>query len=244
MFAELLWLEEGIYAALGPSIALFTNGRLSVRDLRRVAFKVYVDASPFRRWMQALRPYICPFDELVAMVPVRARVLDVGCGAGLFLVLLDATGRVESGYGFDASGLAIRAARRASEKLRTSRLRFEQRKIEEGIPRGDWQVVSVIDVLHHITPARQATFLREVAAAVPAGGQLLLKDMVCRPVWRATANRLHDLLLARQWVHHVDPATAEDWLQGSGLVVRRRWKSNDFWYGHWAVIFERTQPTE
>jgi hypothetical protein len=64
--------------------------------------------------MQALRPLICPFDELLDLVPIGARMLDAGCGAGLFLGLLADAGRLGEGYGFDTA-LKLAGAGRQSE---------------------------------------------------------------------------------------------------------------------------------
>lgn len=208
--------------------------------------RLYAGQSWRWRVLQGLRPYICPFGEVLDLVPPRARVLDVGCGSGVFLLLLATLGRIESGRGFDVSGDAIRAARQALALVpRQSALTFEERSIEAGIPRGDWTVVSVIDVLHHVPPAHQADFVRALCDVLPPGARLIVKDMVVTPRWRALANRLHDLLMARQWVHHVSPGTVEQWLAGTGLRCTHRNSSNMLWYGHWTLVFERsaTQST-
>jgi 2-polyprenyl-3-methyl-5-hydroxy-6-metoxy-1,4-benzoquinol methylase len=194
------------------------------------------------RWrvLQSLRPYICPFGEVLDLVPQHSRVLDVGCGSGVFLLLLASLGRIASGRGFDVSRDAIRAAQQASAAVpKEAGLTFEERAIEAGIPQGDWGVVSVIDVIHHVPPAHQAAFVKALCEAVPPGARLIVKDMVATPRWRALANRVHDLLLARQWVHHVAPVAVEQWVAGSGLRCIHRSSTNMLWYGHWTLVFER-----
>lgn len=194
------------------------------------------------RWrvIQPLRPYICPFDELIGLVPPNSRVLDVGCGSGLFLLFLASFDKLDKGVGFDLSQEAIATAQAASLRLANpQRLQFSVRSVDEGIPAGDWTVVSVIDVIHHIPPPHQAGFIRDLCAATPPGARLIIKDMVERPRWRALANRLHDLLLARQWVHHVAPETVEQWITDPDMVCVQRSRSNMLWYGHWTLVFER-----
>lgn len=194
------------------------------------------------RWrvLQSLRPHICPFGEVLELVPPRARVLDVGCGSGLLLLFLASLGRIASGHGFDVSRDAILAARQAAAATpEAAVLSFEERAIEAGIPHGDWTVVSAIDVIHHVPPAHQAAFVRALCDAVPPGARLIVKDMVAKPRWRAFANRMHDLLMARQWVHHADPASVERWTAATGLRCVHRSHTNLLWYGHWTLVFER-----
>ena len=190
--------------------------------------------------MQSLRPYICPFGELLNLVPPRARVLDVGCGSGIFLLFLADLQRIDSGLGFDVSADAILAARQAAASSSAAGiLKFEERAISDGIPTGDWTVVSVIDVIHHVPEAAQASFVQALCDATRPGARLIVKDMVSTPRWRALANRMHDLLMARQWVHHIDPDTVETWVDSRGMRCVHRSQTNLYWYGHWTLVFER-----
>jgi 2-polyprenyl-3-methyl-5-hydroxy-6-metoxy-1,4-benzoquinol methylase len=212
----------------------------SPAHLAAIAKGLYRSTKGKWRLLQGLRPYICPFDELIRLVPANSRVLDVGCGAGLFLLLLSKFGRLARGEAFDVSPGAIFAAQTAtaSAGLEISP-RFYVRSIEEGIPSGDWTLITVVDVLHHVPAKQHQDFLLQVAAALPPGSRLLIKDMVRRPRWRAAANQLHDLVMARQWVHHTEPSAVEGCLSTAGLVCIHRSSANMFWYGHWTLMMER-----
>jgi 2-polyprenyl-3-methyl-5-hydroxy-6-metoxy-1,4-benzoquinol methylase len=194
------------------------------------------------RLLQGLRPHICPFGDVMEQVPAGASVLDVGCGAGLFLLLLGQQGRIRDALGFDVSVPAIEAANRAAQKAGLSAsLSFQVRSIEEGIPAGHWNVVTSVDVLHHVPAAHQRSFVAALCERVPPGGRLVIKDMVARPRWRAFANQMHDLVMARQWVHQRGPETVDAWVQEQGLRRVYRSRLNSWWYGHWTLVYERAE---
>lgn len=71
---------------------------------------LFVDGSVIYRNMQIWRTQLCPFGEIMALVPQQSSVLDIGCGGGLFLGLLAASGRIREGTGIDTSLPAIAQA--------------------------------------------------------------------------------------------------------------------------------------
>lgn len=214
---------------------------LGPRLIKNMASELYANVgTSMVRFMQRYRSYICPLHEVIREVPEGSRVLDVGCGNGLLLNLLAHQGRIGHGHGFDLSGPAIDVARQVALRHPPDRaITFETRSVNQGIPRLGFEVVTVVDVLHHIPDAYKQAFVADLCDAVPEGGLLIIKDMVCKPRWRAAANRLHDLVMARQWVEHADPTHVEQWAARKGMVVRRRATFNTLWYGHWLLVMQK-----
>jgi len=165
-------------------------------------------------------------------------VLDVGCGAGLFLGLLASCGRGIRGVGFDVSPGAIATAKQMAERF-NGQLQFHRLDVDEPWPRETFDVVSIIDVTHHVPPARQRRMIATAASHVAPGGVLLYKDMCRRPRWRAAANRLHDLLLARQWIHYLPVESVEHWAAEEGLGLEHEERIDMLWYGHELRVFRR-----
>lgn len=211
---------------------------MSPADIRQLASPLYAGADSAKvRLMATYRAYICPLHEVILEVPPQSSVLDVGCGHGLLLNLLARLGRIRKGHGFDVAGAAIKVARQVADRHALSGVvGFEHRSIAQGIPDAGHDVVTVIDVLHHVPDAHKADFVRALCQVVPPGGRLVIKDMVVRPRWRAAANRLHDLVMARQWVDHVESDTVETWAKEVGMNVLRRDRFNTWWYGHWLLV--------
>jgi hypothetical protein len=99
--------------------------------------------------------------------------------------------------------------------------------------------VLMIDVLHHIPPARQREAVVAAAERVAAGGALIYKDMASRPAWRRWANTLHDLLLARQLVSYVPIAEVEHWMRQAGFSISHAESYSRYVYGHELRVFRR-----
>jgi 2-polyprenyl-3-methyl-5-hydroxy-6-metoxy-1,4-benzoquinol methylase len=162
--------------------------------------------------------------------------LDVGCGAGLLLGLMAGLGREFEGVGFDVSRRAIEVAKdmaqHAAKSVMKARLSFHRLDIDAAWPAGTFDVVFLVDVLHHVHPHSQRQFFQRVISKVKGGGTLVYKDMCHRPRWKAQANRLHDLLLARQRISYVPVHTVEHWAGLEGMQVLHREDISRLWYGH------------
>ncbi len=180
-----------------------------------------------------LRPYICPFEELLRRLPPGSSVLDVGCGVGIMSALAAGPGQARSVSGFDISQRAIEIARGVAIPGAGS-MTFHALPAGE-YPSGQFDVVLCIDVLHHVPPAAQWDFLRRVLDRVTSGGLLLVKDISPQPWWKALANRLHDLIMARQWVHYRHERDVATKLRELGIDVIEESRLDRLWYSHYLV---------
>ena len=186
--------------------------------------------------MAILRVRICPFERLITWVEPCGSVLDVGCGAGLFLALLAGFQPSLKGVGFDRSKRAIDAATQMINHARRlglpAELRFLHLDVMEPWSCGTFDVVSVIDLLHHLAAARQQALFQKAASFVKPGGILLYKDMSNRPLAAACMNRLHDLVVARQWIRYRDVLQVDQWARDLGLEIEKSETVNRLWYCH------------
>ncbi|WHZ25493.1 MAG: hypothetical protein OJF51_000288 [Nitrospira sp.] len=209
--------------------------------------KMLFSSGPFlSRMIQQLRPYICPFHELLAVVPRNSSVLDVGCGSGIFLGLLMKRVGLRSAFGFDYSESAIELARLMLKNMpaeMTKNIDFELRNANQSWPEGDFDVVSMIDVMHHVNPTAQREVFLEAVDHVNPGGLLLYKDMADRPLVFALANRLHDLIMARQWINYVPTSLIKRWAIEAGLHVVQESQCRMIWYAHEWIVFKKRPTT-
>jgi len=213
--------------------------RRSAAAISRLAEALYRQAPLRERTLARLRPWICPFEQLLEVLPRGSRVLDIGCGSGMLLGLAASDGRICSGVGIDSSARAIATAQVMAANLPEADLRFACLRAEEPWPSGAFTVISLIDVMHHVAPAHQAALVARACQAVPPGGLLLYKDMAERPRWRALANRLHDLVMARQWIHYLPIERVLAVAQAQGLTVVRRQHTACGCYQHELAVLGR-----
>jgi 2-polyprenyl-3-methyl-5-hydroxy-6-metoxy-1,4-benzoquinol methylase len=209
-------------------------------EILKVVRELYADGPVFLRSVQYWRPYICPYEELIELVPRGVSILDVGCGGGLFLGVSAALGRISQGLGFDASQQAIALAQSMARRLSgQTNVRFLRLNVSDPWPNETYDVVSLIDVMHHVNPKNQLSLLDLAATHVGAGGQLLYKDMAARPYWRAVANRVHDLVIARQWIHHLPIEDVIRHVEKKGLELEERRSVDILWYRHEIAVFRQ-----
>ncbi len=217
----------------------------SIANTRQIVNTLYTGGGLLGRLLAKGRPSICPFHILVDYVPQGSNILDIGCGSGIFLNVLAHKGRISRGIGIDASQPAITKAQEASTRLpHDAGVVFRHHLIETGLPDGVFDVVSMIDVLHHIDPANQQDALVQATTRVAPGGTLLFKDIGAKPLWRAWANRLHDLVLARQWIHYNSPAVIIRWMEEADFILAHKKTINMWWYGHELLVFRRPDDAQ
>jgi len=114
---------------------------------------------------------------LAAMAfPPGGRILDVGCGTGLFAVLLARDRPDLVVHGVDVDPAILRIAQRRAARAGV-RVRF-QRGAAQVLPFGDavFDVVTSTLMLHHLPGPEKARALAEVARVLTPGGTFYLAD--------------------------------------------------------------------
>ena len=157
--------------------------------------------------------------------------------------LANASGRARGALAFDASAVAIAAARSPAWAQRPE-IHFERLDATCEWPAYIPDVVVCVDVLHHIAPRQQRAFVNRLAKSCPAGKRLVFKDISPRPVWKAAMNGLHDLVLARQRVHHLAEDRLGAWLLQDGFDVLARKRLDQLWYSHYLVVADKRADTD
>ncbi|MBI3552384.1 MAG: glycosyltransferase [Elusimicrobia bacterium] len=137
-----------------------------------------------------LRRASCPFDYLENLVPRRGRVLDVGCGHGLFAHRMAAGSPERQVAGWDPDARKLALARRHLPAL--PNLRFLPEPAFPVLTQID--AVTVVDVLQYLPAAEKDSFVRRCRDRLAPGGLLLIKEIDTRPMWKYAWTRLQESL--------------------------------------------------
>jgi 2-polyprenyl-3-methyl-5-hydroxy-6-metoxy-1,4-benzoquinol methylase len=207
------------------------------------AGEYYKNHSFADRTLVNLRPYICPFKPLVGWVPSNANVFDIGCGTGLWLITLANSVDIKSGIGVDINSSSIRKAKLAVTSYKGAGglidLNFQQTSDSRDWPKEDrFDVVSLVDVLHHIPASIQAKFIGDAIQMIKPGGRLLYKDMSNKPWVAGLGNRLHDLVLARQWINYFPISRVAQIATSAGGKVRYQDNWQRAFYAHELLVVD------
>ena len=193
-------------------------------------------------WARFVIIHIDILDLMDRLVPKQGKILDMGCGFGLFSLFLAARSPRRTIHGVDISARRIEAARRAAGRLGLKNVEFEIADIREYAVQGDWDGVFTLDLLHHVSPRSRLEFLQAAKDHLNPDGVLIIKDVSTRP-WRQMAfTWILDQLVTgpcRVWYQHHDDQAAE--LKRLGFETEFRRLSDRLPYPH--VVF-RCQPKE
>jgi len=160
----------------------------AVREL----IAAYGELSRRDRLHMILRWWLCPRPAVAARVPAEGVIIDLGCGHGLFALLLarESAGRQVIGIDLDDRKIAV------ARQIRLPNLRFEVGDIGQ-IEVPSAQAVTLLDVLYLVPYDVQERLLALCAGRLAPGGVIVLKETAEVPRWKAWLNRLEETLAVR-----------------------------------------------
>src|ERR1700739_1183298 len=108
------------------------------------------------------RPIICPFDNLLKYIADKESLFDIGCGSGQFCLVAANFTNVKKLMGIEISETLVKNANTVSEKYGNKKEFIFETFDGENFPDaiGDYQLVFLIDVLHHVPADKQISFLQ------------------------------------------------------------------------------------
>jgi len=128
-----------------------------------------------------IRAFTCPMAEVLARVPQEGRLLEVGCGHGLFANEAALTRPGLAVLGVDLSPAKVDwAARTAGGR---PNVEFRVQPVQD-VPEDGFDAVAVLDVLYLVPRAEWPAFLQACRARLRPGGRFLLKEVDVRPRWK------------------------------------------------------------
>jgi 2-polyprenyl-3-methyl-5-hydroxy-6-metoxy-1,4-benzoquinol methylase len=126
-----------------------------------------------------LRPKLLSVMDL--LLTDEGRILDVGCGFGLFAAYFGQTHPRRRIVGVDPDARRIGIARGVASKLSLPDHEFIVGDVRDAEIRGPFDAAYVLDVMHHLPADDQVRVLERLRSLLVPGGLLLVKDITTEP---------------------------------------------------------------
>jgi 2-polyprenyl-3-methyl-5-hydroxy-6-metoxy-1,4-benzoquinol methylase len=126
-----------------------------------------------------LRPKLLSVMDL--LLADEGRILDVGCGFGLFAAYFGQMHSRRRIVGVDPDERRVAIARGVAERLGLFEHRFVVGDVRDAALDGPFDAAYVLDVMHHLPRADQPRVLERLRGLLAPGGMLLVKDITTEP---------------------------------------------------------------
>ena len=136
-----------------------------------------------------LRPQLLAVMDL--LLPAEGRLLDVGCGFGLWTAYFSAMQPGRRFVGLDRSRRRIELARTVARAMGASAT-FTLGDARDAVVEGPFAGAYVLDVLHHVPSGDQVALLRRLRDLLAPGGVLVIKDITTEPALGLAFTRVLD----------------------------------------------------
>lgn len=159
-------------------------------------FNLYAGSPLGVRIHIAARWYLCPFEALGSYLNNADKVIDLGCGYGMWVFYLASQNPNAQFWGVDPDRKKIAVARQVVEKNHIKNVIFTVSKAENfQLP--SCNLVTMIDMMYLLPLELHQALLTMVVEHLASGGRLLLKEMSRYPTWKYTWNWVEEWLAVK-----------------------------------------------
>lgn len=167
-------------------------------------------------------------DEIGQYLPDKGRILDIGCGFGLFTLYFASTQPGRTMYGIDSNARRIDLARESAKRLGLDNAHYESEDARDWSTEESFDAVYLLDLIHHLPRAEVSGFLERVRDALRPGGLLLVKDIEDRPRWKMWFTLILDrLMVGGEDIHYWPEPELSALLRSLGFDVKHH-RMRDF----------------
>ena len=124
-------------------------------------------------------------EEIGQYLPKRGRILDLGCGFGLFSLYFASQQPDRTLVGVDIDEGRITDARKSAAKLGLENVRYASGDVLEWDGERGFDAIYILDMIHHLPQEDVRGFLEGVRSRLEPGGTLVVKEVAARPVLKA-----------------------------------------------------------
>jgi 2-polyprenyl-3-methyl-5-hydroxy-6-metoxy-1,4-benzoquinol methylase len=125
----------------------------------------------------------------------KRRILDIGCGFGLFGCYFSAMYPEIEYCGYDLNQNRIASAQRAAQRLNLKNASFYCSDARQLTLESEFDAVIMVDLLHHIDDAAKNKLISMCANYLAPDGRLIVKDVTTHPLPKIGFTWMLDVLM-------------------------------------------------
>jgi len=181
-------------------------------------------------------------DEVGQYLPRQGRVLDLGCGFGLFSLYYASVRPSIEIAGIDLNERRIAMAKKAASRLGLANVHYDVGNATDFRGGARFDAAYMLDIVHHIPSETVPPLLEQLAKTLPVRGRLIIKDVDARPAWKRWFTHALDKVMdpgtpVRYW----EGEELQRLLESTGFTVYRHLMVDFLPYPHILYVCER-QP--
>ena len=193
---------------------------------------VHAYKNPIIRWYSRLRFHIINLDFLNAIeqhLPQSGRVLDIGCGFGLFSLYYALLSQDRQIVGFDLDLKRIQEAQETAQRLNITNVQFFCQDATTFSFTEHYDCIVTLDLLHHVSPEVAENLLRSAYEYLKPNGILIVKDITTRPFYKLYFTFLLDkIMMPKLPVHYRSASEWQHIMKRIGFNTVHSYKLNDY----------------
>ncbi len=170
-------LKETVQVPEPRFLAPEIYGSAAIRNIARALPPVERAYAQIR--FSILRPKLLSVMDL--LLPDEGKILDIGCGFGLFAAYFGQTQPKRQITGIDPDARRIKMAERVADALGLVNHSFLAKDARDMGLGGPFDAAYVLDVMHHIPAEAQEPLLARLRDLLTPHGTLLIKDITTEP---------------------------------------------------------------
>ncbi len=164
-----------------------------VRPIDR-ALALYDDQPLGIRAFVRARHLLCPLSLIEGYVPARGRILDLGCGHGLFSAMMAIASPERSVTGIEPSAVKMLTAAAVAGKL--PNVQFRQGIVDD-VTEASLDGITILDVLYLLPVPEKLRILSRCRELLAPDGRLVLKTNDTHPAWKFRWAWLQEVAMTR-----------------------------------------------
>lgn len=176
----------------------------------------YKSANLIQKTYLFLRILILPIDKIINEIPFKnikndqkIKILDIGCGYGINLITIYEYFNFKNKKNFYGLGIDINKKRicfldniRKNKKIKN--LKFLDLNLIDNNINQKFNIVMLIDVLHHLEKKQQDIMLNKIKNLLENDGFLIIKEINDKPLFKFLFNYFHDYFVNKPPLNYLN----------------------------------------